>query len=86
MNVGDQVDVGTLDHYEHIHLFKSELMSPYLPIMTTIGNHETYQDPDMKNVRTMTTQTSNIGELQAEQEQALQNLLSGDIPKAYPAK
>lgn len=49
MNVGDQVDVGTLDHYEHIHLFKSELMSPYLPIMTTIGNHETYQDPDMKN-------------------------------------
>lgn len=49
MNVGDQVDVGTLDHYEHIHLFKSELMSPYLPIMTAIGNHETYQDPDMKN-------------------------------------
>lgn len=49
MNVGDQVDVGTLDHYEHIHLFKSELMSPYLPIMTAVGNHETYNDTGMKN-------------------------------------
>ncbi len=48
MNVGDQVDVGTLDHYEHVHLFKSELLSPYLPIMTAIGNHETYYDTDMK--------------------------------------
>lgn len=52
MNVGDQVDVGTLDHYEHVHLFKSELMSPYLPIMTCIGNHETYQDPGLKNYST----------------------------------
>lgn len=47
MNVGDQVDVGTLEQYEHIHLLKSELMSPYLPIMTTVGNHETYSDPGM---------------------------------------
>lgn len=52
MNIGDQVDVGTLDHYEHVHLFKSELMSPYLPIMTCIGNHETYQDPGLKNYST----------------------------------
>ncbi len=47
MNVGDQVDVGTLEQYEHIHLFKSRLMSPYLPIMTAVGNHETYSDPGM---------------------------------------
>ncbi len=52
MNVGDQVDVGTLDHYEHIHLFKSELLSPYIPIMTCMGNHETYQDAGLKNYST----------------------------------
>ncbi|MCD7972432.1 MAG: fibronectin type III domain-containing protein [Candidatus Azobacteroides sp.] len=49
MNVGDQVDVGTLDHYEHVHLYKSELLSPYLSIMTAVGNHETYSDPGMEN-------------------------------------
>lgn len=48
MNIGDQVDVGTLDQYEQIHLFKSQLMSPYLPIMTAVGNHETYNDPGMQ--------------------------------------
>lgn len=47
MNIGDQVDVGTLDQYEQIHLFKSQQMSPYLPIMTAVGNHETYSDPGM---------------------------------------
>lgn len=47
MNIGDQVDLGTLEQYEHIHLFKSQLMSPYPPIMTAVGNHETYQDPGM---------------------------------------
>lgn len=49
MNVGDQVDNGTLDQYEWIHLYKSKLMSPNLPIMTAVGNHETYNDPGMKN-------------------------------------
>ncbi|MGI6224599.1 MAG: fibronectin type III domain-containing protein, partial [Prevotella sp.] len=48
MNVGDQVDVGTLQQYEQIHLYKSKLLSPYLPTMTVIGNHETYSDPGMK--------------------------------------
>ncbi len=41
-NVGDQVDVGTLDHYENVHFGKSKLLSPYLPIQTTVGNHELY--------------------------------------------
>lgn len=49
LNVGDQVDNGTLEQYEWIHLFKSKLMSPNLPIMTAVGNHETYSDPGMKN-------------------------------------
>ncbi|MEG1230668.1 MAG: metallophosphoesterase family protein, partial [Flavobacterium sp.] len=40
--VGDQVDVGTLDHYENVHFKKNRKLSPYLPILTTVGNHETY--------------------------------------------
>ncbi len=40
--VGDQVDVGTLDHYEHVHFAKCRYLSPLLPISTIIGNHETY--------------------------------------------
>lgn len=42
LNMGDQVDVGTLDHYENVHLAKSRYLSPYLPILTAVGNHETY--------------------------------------------
>jgi acid phosphatase type 7 len=42
MMVGDQVDVGTLDHYEFVHFDKNKALSPYLPIMTIVGNHETY--------------------------------------------
>ena len=49
MNVGDQVDVDNLEQYEWIHFYKSKLMSPYVPIMTAVGNHETYSDPGMKN-------------------------------------
>ncbi|MEG1188384.1 MAG: fibronectin type III domain-containing protein, partial [Bacteroidales bacterium] len=51
MNDGDQVDVGTLDHYEHVHLYKSETLSPYVPIMTAVGNHETYSDPGMEHYK-----------------------------------
>ena len=40
--VGDQVDVGTLDHYENVHFAKNKALSPILPIHTTVGNHETY--------------------------------------------
>ena len=41
-NVGDQVDVGTLKHYEQVHFGQSEVLSPNLAIMTIVGNHETY--------------------------------------------
>lgn len=47
MNVGDQVDNGTLDQYEWINYYKNKQMSPYLPIMTAVGNHDTYSDPGM---------------------------------------
>jgi len=40
--VGDQVDVGTLDHYEHVHFKKNRSLSGNVPIQTTVGNHETY--------------------------------------------
>ncbi|MFL9845817.1 fibronectin type III domain-containing protein [Flavobacterium rhizosphaerae] len=40
--VGDQVDVGTLDHYENVHFNKNKQLSGYLPIQTLVGNHETY--------------------------------------------
>lgn len=42
LNVGDQVDVGTLDHYEFVHFDKSKYLSPELAIQTSVGNHETY--------------------------------------------
>lgn len=40
--VGDQVDVGTLDHYENVHFSKCRYLSADLPINTIVGNHETY--------------------------------------------
>jgi len=44
LNVGDQVDVGTLQHYRYLHFDYSKPVSPNLAFMTTIGNHETYTD------------------------------------------
>ncbi len=44
LNVGDQVDVGTLDHYQNVHLGKVREVSPNLAFMTLVGNHETYSD------------------------------------------
>lgn len=40
--VGDQVDVGTLDHYENVHFKKNKALSGLLPTQTLVGNHETY--------------------------------------------
>lgn len=49
LNVGDQVDLGTLKQYEEIHFYKSQLFSPYVATMTAVGNHETYSDAGMVN-------------------------------------
>ncbi len=40
--VGDQVDTGTLDHYENVHFAKNKELSGDLAIQTLVGNHETY--------------------------------------------
>lgn len=50
---GDQVDVGTLDHYRNLHFKQCGLVSPNLPIMTTVGNHETYYDNGLTLYRTI---------------------------------
>lgn len=47
LNVGDQVDVGTLQHYRHVHLAKEAELSANLAVMTLVGNHETYSDPSL---------------------------------------
>jgi hypothetical protein len=49
INDGDQVDVGTLDHYENLHFRQSAPISKNVPIMTSVGNHEVYYDPGMVN-------------------------------------
>lgn len=48
---GDQVDVGTLDHYRNLHFKFCGWISPHVPIMTTVGNHETYSDPGLANYK-----------------------------------
>jgi hypothetical protein len=47
INDGDQVDSGTLDQYENVHFLKNASISPYVPYMTIVGNHETYSDTNM---------------------------------------
>jgi len=47
INDGDQVDKGTLDQYEHVHFEQSASLSGNIPIMTTVGNHETYGTPGL---------------------------------------
>lgn len=52
---GDQVDVGTLNHYRNLHFAYNGWISPNVPIMTTIGNHETYNDPGLANYKALFT-------------------------------
>lgn len=42
INDGDQVDQGTLEQYEFMHFEPSAILSGNIPVMTTMGNHETY--------------------------------------------
>lgn len=42
LNVGDQVDVGTLNHWRNLHFEYGNGVTPNLATMTTVGNHETY--------------------------------------------
>lgn len=47
LNVGDQVDGGTLQQYRYVHLNKVAELSRNLAFQTIIGNHETYYDTGM---------------------------------------
>ena len=47
MNVGDQVDSGSVRQYEFTHLYKSREVMSRLPIMTAVGNHELFKDPNL---------------------------------------
>ena len=47
LNDGDQVDAGRIDLYEKVHLYKSRFISPYLPNMTVVGNHEYKEDSNL---------------------------------------
>jgi hypothetical protein len=51
ITTGDQVDRGIMLHYRDLHFRFNSLISPYLPIMTTVGNHELYSDPALSNYR-----------------------------------
>ncbi|MFD0964731.1 fibronectin type III domain-containing protein [Pseudofulvibacter geojedonensis] len=42
INDGDQVDYGNLTHYEKIHFEKQRYITPNLPLITAVGNHELY--------------------------------------------
>lgn len=48
LNDGDQVDAGVVSLYEKVHIFKSRSVSPSLPTMTAVGNHELKQDPTLQ--------------------------------------
>lgn len=54
---GDQVDAGTMDQYRDRHFKFNGLISPNLPIMTTVGNHETYSDTGLANYKRMVRYT-----------------------------
>ena len=47
MNVGDQVDSGSVRQYEFTHLYKSREVMSKLPIMTAVGNHELFKDSEL---------------------------------------
>lgn len=48
MNVGDQVDSGSVRQYEFTHLYKSREVMSHVPIMTCVGNHELFKDPQLE--------------------------------------
>lgn len=51
MNIGDQVDSGKVDQYEKVHLYKSRELMSNIPVMTTVGNHEKFKDPELRLYR-----------------------------------
>ena len=50
---GDQVDAGTLSFYENEHFRIGGRVSPNVPMMTCLGNHETYYDNALTNYKNL---------------------------------
>ncbi|NCB07468.1 MAG: T9SS type A sorting domain-containing protein [Bacteroidia bacterium] len=46
---GDQVNVGTLEHYKKMHFGQSSPLMSNIPVMTVVGNHEYNSDPELAN-------------------------------------
>lgn len=46
---GDQVNVGTLEHYKKMHFGQSHPLMSNIPVMTVVGNHEYNSDPNLVN-------------------------------------
>ncbi|MDD4227664.1 MAG: metallophosphoesterase family protein, partial [Mariniphaga sp.] len=46
---GDQVNVGTLEHYKKMHFGQSHPLMSNIPVMTVVGNHEYSSDPNLAN-------------------------------------
>ena len=49
VNLGDQVDVGTLNQYENLHVNQSQGLCRNIPFVTVIGNHEYGGDGNLVN-------------------------------------
>ncbi len=49
VNLGDQVDVGTLEQYEKLHIGQSQGLCQNIPFVTVVGNHEYGADSDLSN-------------------------------------
>jgi len=91
-NVGDQVDNGSYKQYDIVHFSKSELLSPNLPIMTIVGNHETYKGeenpmllydkhfPHYKNIEYKGIKSNSNYYYAMQQGRALFLMLSSDHP------
>lgn len=50
---GDQVDNGSLNHWRNLHFTYNGLISPTLPILTTVGNHELAGDESLNNYKAL---------------------------------
>lgn len=54
LNIGDQVDVGTINHWRNLHFEYGRALTPVLASMTTVGNHETYSgDGDLTRYKAL---------------------------------
>ncbi|MCG8611146.1 MAG: LamG domain-containing protein, partial [Pseudomonadales bacterium] len=51
INLGDQVDVGSLEQYEKLHFQQSAPLASNIAFMTAVGNHEYSGDPSLSRYK-----------------------------------